>query len=102
MVNLIEDLVVGGLVITIYSIGVVGPSSCDQILATKKQLINITPELSFFPNPVHNYLSWSTLNDQFSADIFDVHGRKIKASYAHSFLDPSSLNRGLYFLQIKN
>lgn len=84
------------------SIGIVGSSHCEQILAVKEQFKTSITSLSLFPNPVQNYLSWSSINGQFSTDIFDVNGRKIHTSYTLTTLDISSLNSGFYLLQIKN
>ncbi len=84
------------------SIGTVGLNNCEQILTVKEPFITAIPKLTLFPNPAYNHLSWTYIGDQFSADIMDAHGRKIKISHTLTPLDITTLISGLYFLQIKN
>lgn len=64
----------------------------------------LSEELTFGPNPAHDYISFTGFNDEMSVDIFDLSGKIIvsKKAMSQGTFDVGSLSSGTYFIFAKD
>ena len=101
--NTIDTLVNRYWVITSF---VYGNDSCSTISYYNPppdplEILDVSNNLTFFPNPVDNILNWNGINLN-SIKLIDSMGRNIKCDidYLNQNIDVSNIKPGIYFLNI--
>lgn len=57
--------------------------------------------LNIYPNPTKDKIYFKNLKNIFKVNIYDVHGRLIKASLSkENYTDLSSFNKGIYYVEV--
>lgn len=80
-------------------------STVDVSDSGEEVVLSSFPTLSLFPNPVVDYFTISSDNDErFAYEIFNAQGQKVKQgnSDSNSKVDVSNLPQGEYFVSMKN
>ena len=76
------------------------PRSYNDVTLSKFSFDKV--EVSVYPNPVQSILNFSGLTSPVKATVFDMLGKRLLQAEVTNSLDVSSLNSGLYMVEIKN
>lgn len=77
-------------------------STLDYESGTSTQYLN-DPVITVFPNPTNTGINVQTVgNEVFTSILYDAQGKQVSQSFKDNYLDCTSLNSGIYLLQVKN